>query len=88
MIVWCPPAPFESDEEELAPARGPTIASLSTKIVTMREDIRDLMGSLAESRVKIRDLEDDINTLRFGIGQMVNRLARALGVVAFLDERI
>lgn len=72
---------FEDSDEEKAPPKGPTIASISTKIVTLRENVRDLRGSLAESRVDIRDLEDDINTCRLGIGTKINRLARAAGVV-------
>jgi len=63
-----PPAPFESDEEEEAPPKGPTIASLSTKNKTMHKDIRSLNARLAKSLIKIRDLEDHINTLRHDLG--------------------
>lgn len=67
-MVWRPPVPFEGDEEVEVKPKVPTIASLSAKIINLCEDVRILRGSLAESYVKIRDLEDDINTLRLGIG--------------------
>lgn len=87
-MVRCPPTPFESDKEVEVKPKGPTIASLNIKIINLRKDIRILRVSLAKSRVKIRDLEEDINTLRLGIGTKINRLARVVGVVDFLDERI
>ena len=64
--VRCPPALFESDEEE-APPKGPTIASLSAANKTLGEEVRSVNARLAEGLIKIRDLEDDINNLRCGI---------------------
>lgn len=44
-----PPAPFESDEEEKAPPKGPTITSLSVANKTMHEEVRSINDRLAES---------------------------------------
>ena len=46
--------------------KGPTITSLSAKVITMREEIRKLNGRLAKSLIKTRNLEDDIHDLCLG----------------------
>ena len=66
-IIKGPPRIFESsDEEMVVKPKGPTIASLSAKVITMREEIRKLNGRLAKSLIKTRNLEDDIHDLCLG----------------------
>lgn len=87
-IIKGPPRIFKSSDEEEAPPRGPTVASLSTKIVTLHQDVRKLRDNLAESRVKVRDLEHDIKTLHFGLGRKIARVARAAGVAGALNQEV
>lgn len=74
-----PPAQFESGDEEEEKPKEPTIASLSATIITLRLEIRSLNNRLSESILKTRNLEDDINNIRHGVGKKINRLAKAVG---------
>ena len=69
-----PPDIIESSNEE-APPKGPTIALL-----------RKVNACLIESLVKTKDLSDNLNELRRGLGKNLARVARAAGVADALDQ--
>jgi hypothetical protein len=77
---------YESSDEEDAPSKGPSIASLSAKNNNLRELLWSLNENLATQLIKIRDLVDDINSLRFKLYQKLAKVAKAAGVVDALDE--
>jgi hypothetical protein len=52
----------------------------------MRELLWELNENLATKLIKVRDLVDDINNLRFKLDQKLEKVARAAGVVDALSE--
>jgi phosphatidylserine/phosphatidylglycerophosphate/cardiolipin synthase-like enzyme len=52
----------------------------------MRELLWELNENLATKLIKVRDLVDDINSLRFKLDQKLEKVARAAGVVDALAE--
>jgi hypothetical protein len=80
-----PVGQYESSDEEDTPSKGPSITSLSAK----NDSLRDLLWSLNDrlaTKLKIRDLVDDINNLRFKLDHKLAKVAKATGVVDALDE--
>ena len=47
--------------------------------------VRMLQDQLAKSCIKIKDLENDINTFSFGFGRKLARVARAAGAEGALN---
>lgn len=84
-IRWLARQRETSDEEDMPP-KGPTISSLSSENLILREHIRGLNDSLAENLIKIRALVDDMNSLCFKMDQKIAKLARAAGVADVLDQ--
>ena len=74
LVLKRPPAIFVSSNEEVPP-KGPTIALL-----------RKVNACLIESLVKTKDLSDNLNELRRGLGKNLARVARAAGVADALDQ--
>jgi hypothetical protein len=70
---------FESSDDEDAPSKGPTITSLSAENESLRELLWDLNDRLAAKLIKIRDLVNDINSLRFKLDQKLEKVAWAVG---------
>ena len=64
-----PVGQYESSDDEDTPSKGPSIASLSAENDSLRELLWGLNNSLAAKLIKIRDLVDDINSLRFKLDQ-------------------
>ena len=64
-----PTGQYESSDEEDAPSKGPSITSLSTKNDSLRDLLWGLNDNLATNLLKIRDLVDDINSLRFKLDE-------------------
>jgi hypothetical protein len=54
--------------------------------MSLRELLWGLNDRLAAKLIKIRDLVDDINSLRFKLDQKLEKVARVVGVVDALDE--
>ena len=77
---------YESSDEEDAPSKGPSIASLSSENASLRELLSGLNDSLASYLTKIRDLVDDITSLHFKLDQKLAKVAKATWVVDALDE--
>ena len=77
---------YESSDKEDAPPRGPSIASLSSENASLRDLLWNLNDSLAMNLLKIRDLVDDINSLRFKLDQKLAKVAKAVRMVDVLDE--
>jgi len=77
---------YESSDEEDAPSKGPSIASLSSENASLRELLSGLNDSLASYLTKIRDLVVDINSLCFKLDQKLAKVAKAVGVVDALDK--
>ena len=63
------PTGFFSDIDSEQPPKGPTLASLSTSNKSLRTSIRKANDCLAKSLVKIKDLGDEINELRYSFGE-------------------
>ena len=80
------PAGFLSDSEDEQPSKGPTLTSLSASNKTPRESVRKANDHLAESLLKIKDLDNEINELRRGFGEKVARVAKAAGVEHALNQ--
>ena len=59
--------------------KEPTIASLRATIKTPCLENRKLNNRLSECLLKTKNLEDDINDIRRGMGMKFNRLAKAVG---------
>ena len=76
---------MSSDEEE-APPKGPSISSLSTENATLRDLLWGLNDSLAKNLIQIRDLVNDITSLRFKLDQKLAKVARAVGVADAPDQ--
>jgi hypothetical protein len=70
-----------SDDEDT-----PTIASLSTENTSLWEFLWELNDNLAAKLIKVRDLVDDINSLRFKLDQKLEKVVRTAGVVDALAE--
>ena len=79
------PCAIFDEDEELLPPQGPTIASLNYKITNLCEDVRMLKSQVADSEIKIRNLERKNNVFRFGFVQRLLEVARAAGVEGALD---
>ena len=77
---------YESSDEEDAPSKGPSIASLSFENNGLRDIHWGLNDNLATNLLKIRDLVDDINSLCFKLDQKLAKVVKAAGVVDALDE--
>ena len=60
---------YESSDKEDAPSRGPSITSLSFENASLQDLLWNLDDSLAWNLLKIRDLVDDINSLRFKLDE-------------------
>ena len=56
---------YESSDEEDAPSKGPSIASLSAKNDSLWDLLWGINNNLATNLHKIRDLVDDISNLCF-----------------------
>jgi len=76
----------ESSDEEETPPKGPTISSLSSKNLILRNQIWGLNNRLAKNLIKICDLVDDIKSLCFRMDQKLAKLVRAAGVADALDQ--
>jgi predicted RNase H-like nuclease (RuvC/YqgF family) len=74
-----PPGQFESSDEEEEVPKEPTIAQLSTSFTSLRLENRRLHNLLAEYILKTKNLEDDIDHIRRGVGMKIYRLAKAVG---------
>ena len=81
-----PVGQYESSDEEDAPPKDPSITSLSAENDNLRELLWSLNGNLATKLIKIRDLVDDIKSLRFKLDQKLAKVAKVAGVVDALDE--
>jgi hypothetical protein len=81
-----PVGQYESSDEEDTPSKGPSIASLSAKNDSLRDLLWSLNDRLATKLLKIRDLVDDINNLRFKLDHKLAKVAKATRVVDALDE--
>ena len=81
-----PTGQYKSSDEEDAPSKGPSIASLSTKNDSLRDLLWGLNDNLATNLLKIRDLVDDINSLRFKLDQKLAHVAKAAGVEHALNQ--
>jgi hypothetical protein len=80
--IRCPTRQYESSDDE----DTPTIASLSTKNASLRELLWELNDNISAKLIKVRDLADDINSLRFKLDQKLEKVARATGVVDALNQ--
>jgi len=76
-----PTGQYESSDEEDAPSKGPSITSLSAKNDSLRDLFWGLNDNLATYLLNIRDLVDDINSLRFKLDYKLAKVAKAAGVV-------
>ena len=79
------PCAIFDEDEELLPPQGPTIASLNYKITNLCEDVRMLKSQVADSEIKIRDLEHENNIFCFGFGRRLLKVAKAAGLERALD---
>lgn len=59
--------------------KEPTNAALSTQIKALLLENRALKNRLSECILKTKNLEDDINDIRHGMGVKFNCLAKAVG---------
>ena len=80
------PTGFFSDSEDEQPTKGNTLASLSSSNKSLRESIRKANDHLAESLMKIKDLDDEFNELHCGFGEKVARVAKVTGVEHALNQ--
>ena len=76
-----PVGQYKSSDEEDAPSKGPSITSLSAKNDSLRDLFWGLNDNLATYLLNIRDLVDDINSLRFKLDYKLAKVAKAAGVV-------
>ena len=81
-----PAGQYESSDEEDTPPKGPSISSLSIENATLRDLLWGLNDYLAKNLVKIRDVVDDIISLRFKLDQKLAKVARAVGVADAPDQ--
>ena len=65
--------------------KEPTIASLSAQIKTLRLENMKLNNRLSECLLKTKNLEDDINDIRRGMGMKFNCLAKVVGKADVVD---
>jgi hypothetical protein len=85
-LIKRPIGQYESSDDEDAPSKGPSIASLSAENAILWDLLWNLNDNLDTNLIKIRDLVDDINNLRFKLDQKLAKVAKAIGVVDALDE--
>lgn len=85
-VIRNPPGIFESSDEEKTPSRASAKVSISTLVRTMCETVKMLRGELADNDVKIHNLEHELNTLQFGLGHRIAKVARAAGVASVLED--
>ena len=81
-----PTGQHEGSDEEDTPSKGPSITSLSTENDSLRDLLWGLNDNLATNLLNIRDLVDDINSLRFKLDYQLAKVAKAAGVVDALGE--
>ena len=55
------------------------------KITHLHEEVNILKSQIADNQIKIRDLQHKNNVFRFGFGQRLLKVARAVGVEGALD---
>ena len=58
---------------------GPTIADLTTMVQQLRLENRRLEDQLAERKIEVEELRDDLHLLRRGLSAKMKRLFEAMG---------
>ena len=72
--------PHTTKEQEKHPvADGPTMVDLATMVQQLRLENRLLEDHLAERKVEIEDIQDDLCTLHRGLSAKIKRLYKATG---------
>ena len=70
--------PHTTKEQEKDPvADGPTMVDLATMVQQLRLENRRLEDRLAERKVEIGELQDNLQTLRRGLGTKIKRMYKA-----------
>jgi len=77
-----PAGQYESSDDE----NTPTIASLSAENARLRELLWELNENIATKLIKVRDMVNDVNSLHFKLDQILEKVARAAGVVDAMAE--
>ena len=60
-------------------SEGPTIADLTAMVQQLRLENRHLENQLAERKIEVEDLRDDLRLLRRGLSAKMKRLFEAIG---------
>ena len=58
---------------------GPTIADLTAMVQQLRLENRRLEDQLAERKIEVEELQDDLRLLRRGLSAKIKRLFEATG---------
>jgi len=58
---------------------GPTIADLTVMVQQLRLENRSLEDQLAERKIEVEELQDDLRLLRRGLSAKMKRLFEATG---------
>ena len=60
-------------------SEGPTIANLTAMVQQLRLENRRLENQLAERKIEVEELQDDLRLLRRGLSTKMKRLFEATG---------